>query len=291
MSSFFNSFRTVQYDGQIATRLLSRLNLSSVASDGMKVFYTYSLKDGERPDQVAASYYGNESLDWLVYLSNQVKDPYFEWLMDDETLNRKIVQKYGSIAKASTRILFWQDNSRNSESILTTSAYAALPAIAKKYWVPILDSNDAVAGYERKKVDHAVDTNVVVDAIFDTPTLPAVGERLTQNVMVMGVPTTASARVCAVESNGAGRAKATLNNVVGQFGAGQMTYGEDSGFEAVCVDKLVVAESFSAAEAAYWSPVSALSYEHTLNESRRQIYLISSVYADAIQSELRQALT
>lgn len=290
MSSFFNDFRSVQYDGQLATQLMARLKLQFGADD-TKAFYTYTVNDGVRPDQVAADYYGDAHLDWLVYMSNKIKDPYFEWIMDTDTLNRKIVQKYGSIERAATKILFWQVNSADSESVLSVAGYTALPAVAKKYWTPIFGATGAIAGYDRKDMTLATDTNKVVEVVMDTASQPVIGERLTQVVDVFGVTTVASARVCAVGANGLGRVKVTVNNVLGAFGTvGIDVDGEDSGVSAPCVESRTVAESFEPAEAAYWSPVSALTYETNLNEGRRQIYLISSAYADALQTELRQVL-
>ena len=39
----------------------------------------YAIKDGESPDTVAYNYYDDPSYAWLVLLSNNIIDPYFEW--------------------------------------------------------------------------------------------------------------------------------------------------------------------------------------------------------------------
>lgn len=72
------------------------------------VYYDYTIQESDRPDTIAFKYYGDSSLDWVIFLVNQVIDPLFEWPMGYEVLVKHIESKYGSVAAAMDRIVLRQ---------------------------------------------------------------------------------------------------------------------------------------------------------------------------------------
>lgn len=59
-------------------------------------FEKYTIIGDERPDNVAFKIYNDETLDWVVLLSNNILDVYSEWPMTQKTFDKVMLEKYGS---------------------------------------------------------------------------------------------------------------------------------------------------------------------------------------------------
>lgn len=59
-------------------------------------FEKYNIIGDERPDNVAFKYYGDETLDWLVLLSNNILNVQSEWPMPQQSFENYVLDKYGS---------------------------------------------------------------------------------------------------------------------------------------------------------------------------------------------------
>lgn len=108
MNKYFENFPKIKYpylghmvdsqyvsnvevvDMTVRFRLVERL-LQSPTS-----YYEYRWKDGERPDQVAAQYYEDANLSWLVMLSANIFDWVYDLPMPDGVFYSYLKDKYGS---------------------------------------------------------------------------------------------------------------------------------------------------------------------------------------------------
>jgi hypothetical protein len=90
---------------------------------GQSIFYTYEVKDGEKPSMVAYNYYGSVDYTWLVMISNQMIDPYFDWILSDEEFQQFIISKYNSILAAQTLVVEYADNVSDERYSLDTFNY------------------------------------------------------------------------------------------------------------------------------------------------------------------------
>lgn len=103
---YFEPFRTINYDikknGNTVevTDLFLRYKVLDIFKNQYAVYYDYSIKEGERPDIIAAKYYEDPSLDWIIFLVNNIVDPQFDWPLDQNALTNYIKKKYGSVAAA-----------------------------------------------------------------------------------------------------------------------------------------------------------------------------------------------
>lgn len=106
MPFYFENFPQVSYDLDKSgnplsvTNLFLRYKIIDAFKKQKAVYYDYSVKDGERPDVIAAKYYEDASLDWVVLLTNNIVDPQFDWPLDNKAFTNYLVKKYGSIASA-----------------------------------------------------------------------------------------------------------------------------------------------------------------------------------------------
>jgi len=110
MAYYFNSFPLIEYDvkknnkTELLTNIMSRFKIVEAFQRQEAIYYNYSVKEGERADTIAFKYYGDASLDWIIYLVNDIVDPEFEWPLSNNALNNFIIKKYGSITAANEQI-------------------------------------------------------------------------------------------------------------------------------------------------------------------------------------------
>ena len=103
MAFYFRPHPTIQYriPGTkrtiAATDITRRFSLANFVRNANVNFEEYYVQDGERPDTVAYDYYDDQTLDWLVLLSNEIHDPYYEWPLSYEQFNTYMTQKYGDL--------------------------------------------------------------------------------------------------------------------------------------------------------------------------------------------------
>lgn len=102
---YFSTFPLTTYSVNntapvVAIDITKRFTLRQLIKDTAAVYYTYHVQDGERPDVIADRFYKDSRLDWLVLMVNEIQDPQFKWVMDYNTLNQYIIQKYGSVSNA-----------------------------------------------------------------------------------------------------------------------------------------------------------------------------------------------
>lgn len=91
---YFQDFPVIQYEGRKVRDITRRSTFLKVVSNNPYLYYSYTVTDGERAEDVALSYYGSVDYIWLVYMANNIIDPYYEWPMDAQTFNDYLVAKY-----------------------------------------------------------------------------------------------------------------------------------------------------------------------------------------------------
>lgn len=118
-TKYFENFPIVDYDGK-KVRDITRRNtfVKSVATNPM-LFLPYTVKQNERAEDVAEFYYGSVDYVWLVYMANQIVDPYYEWPMDEETFNKYIIAKYEEVSgQSGDDVVDWSKEEGNDENIV-----------------------------------------------------------------------------------------------------------------------------------------------------------------------------
>lgn len=107
---YFSQHPTVNYDlfrdGRTnrVTNITSRISLSHLTAGLGLIYFDYLVKENERPDIIAYKYYSDERYDWVVYLANQIHDPYFQWVMSAPVFNTFILDTYESLSYAQQTI-------------------------------------------------------------------------------------------------------------------------------------------------------------------------------------------
>tara|TARA_B100000427_G_C15485000_1_gene584852 strand:+ start:683 stop:1342 length:660 start_codon:yes stop_codon:yes gene_type:complete len=106
MSNYFKQLPNFDYVSRINERKSNRDYLEvknlfrrpvireDIFSDFMS-FTKYKIEGDERPDQVAYNVYGDEDLDWVVLLANNIINVRDEWPMSQGDFNNYLSEKYG----------------------------------------------------------------------------------------------------------------------------------------------------------------------------------------------------
>jgi hypothetical protein len=66
----------------------------------LQFFEKYSIIGDERPDNVAYKFYDEETLDWVVLLSNNILNIQSEWPMTQRTFEQVMLERYGTMEAA-----------------------------------------------------------------------------------------------------------------------------------------------------------------------------------------------
>jgi hypothetical protein len=121
MSKYFTNFPVTQYDGKTVTDITRR---SKIIDDLLKdpyIFLPYTVREGEKPEDIAQNYYGSVDDTWLVMLSNDITDPYTQWTMDEAQFNQYFINKYADISRVTSGaydVISWGQDTTQTDNIV-----------------------------------------------------------------------------------------------------------------------------------------------------------------------------
>ena len=276
--NYFDKLPTITYNDNLVKNLLARARLSDSVRKQKTAFYPYTMDAADRIDNLSNLYYDNPGYSWLIWLTNNTVDPYFDLPLSEEDLFSHIVAKYGSFELAQRKIKLFRTNwYDNTDQELTVAQFDALASSYKKYYEPVLDNVLNVAKYVRKRRDETVATNKIVSATISSVTGQfKVGEEIRVNGTNYAFCTYVSAT------------SLTLQHVVGTL-SGTIT-GQESGATAIIGTVTTLKETLAAQDNSFWSPVTFLEYEQELNEAKKLIKLLDVRFASQADSDLRRIM-
>ena len=279
MSGYFSFFPSMLYANTAASNLIAKVKFDAAVFNRSATYYPYTVVNNERADQIAESYYGDASYDWIIYLGNNIIDPANEWPKSENNFNDFLTLKYGSVANTIQQTLFYQVSYDLDDRVISTSTYAALSAGQKKYWSPILNNQNQVINYQRKQIDTIVETNQVV-MLTGTFGGISLSDIVKQSATVYG--TVAFANSSTV----------MLKHVAGTWANATPVYFKLSGAlaNASITATSITDQTIPLDEISYWSPVSVYENESLINENRKHIRLLNSAYVNFVERDMKDLL-
>ena len=109
-SSYFGNFPQTLFFNNMAVNITLRAAFIESLKTQSVAFYPFVIRQDERPDSLAYDYYDSPEYDWLIFLANDIIDPYTQWPKGLQDLEDFIIKKYGSIEEAQSTILFYRKN-------------------------------------------------------------------------------------------------------------------------------------------------------------------------------------
>lgn len=103
--TFFIKFPALIYDldfpsgkkvsnPRIVTNIFKRIAIKKNLQDVSTIFTKYTVKDEDTAEIIAHKLYGSAGLHWLVYLPNEIINPFFDWPLSERKLVPFIDKKY-----------------------------------------------------------------------------------------------------------------------------------------------------------------------------------------------------
>lgn len=81
---------------KVAKNIFRRFKINDSAVDTAMYFRKLTVTDADRPDVISQKVYGTSDYDWVILMSNNVINPYFDWPMSQPVLDDYINQKYAA---------------------------------------------------------------------------------------------------------------------------------------------------------------------------------------------------
>lgn len=109
-TNYFQGFDKIIFNSYIITNLLNRAKIKNIeVVIGSKIYDSYIISDGEKPETIAEKYYGSTSYFWIVLFANNIKNIYEEWPKSQEVFDKYVIEKYKSVEYAKTNIHHFED--------------------------------------------------------------------------------------------------------------------------------------------------------------------------------------
>ena len=107
MASYFRNIPDFEYvsrnadtknisEYQKVKNLFKRGKLKNDIFNDLTYFTKYKIVGDDRPDNVAFNVYNDETLDWVILLSNNITNIQTEWPLDHQSYYNFLIDKYGS---------------------------------------------------------------------------------------------------------------------------------------------------------------------------------------------------
>jgi len=99
---YFSRFPMMTYDiagdknYKLLPDILRRVKLRSGLRSGAFMFDKYDVKDGERPEDVAFKWFGDAEYHWVILMTNNITDRYYQWPLSQPQFHEHLTDKYGA---------------------------------------------------------------------------------------------------------------------------------------------------------------------------------------------------
>jgi hypothetical protein len=294
---YFQKFPQINYNGANCVDITRRVSLATTDLTNLPtVFYAYDVPEGQRPDLTAYGYYEDSYMDWLIYMTNGIIDPMYDWYLTEFDFQSFMKDKYaedGGVDIQQQRTKFYTNNWSNDDGTISPSFYAnTIPEGAKKYYQAVFGQKGQVIKYARLEADWVADTNMIVA------------------VQVANAAAYTNSDLCFMYSNGeqVGRCEIEqiyeanntlfIRHVEANTEANILTTDTDwldglylagwfSEANQVIESNELIIEIIPLEEFSFWAPVSVYDWEKQKNSSKKSIYLLDPNYAVQAAEQLR----
>lgn len=262
MSNYFKLFPTITYNNRLVTDITRRARIIDQLSTDPYSILPYVVKEGERPEDVAYYYYGDQNKVWMVYLANNIVDPYVQWPLDDQNLYYTLLKKYDISGLTFT-----------NADVDVTANTIRVPGHTLKTTDPIIYSNGL-------NIPSPLSSGVTYYVIFvDEDTI----------------------KLASSATNASNGTEINITTIgAGSFRRNMDVFLNSTNITSNIVHVVNVNDSslkitydtykYGDITLADWSPVRVYDYEVQENENKRHIFLINRNYAAQLQKDLQKVI-
>jgi hypothetical protein len=89
----------------LLTNLMARVQIIPSLLRNPLLFYSYDLKESDRPDIIAHKYYDDSNKYWMVLYANEIIDPLYDWPLTSQQFDAYLKNKYSAAAGGDAFVL------------------------------------------------------------------------------------------------------------------------------------------------------------------------------------------
>jgi len=95
-SQFEQGYYDLKGDGneKLVTDLMTRVKVRAKIIDEASLYDKYDVPSGERPEDTAFKHFGSAQYHWVILMTNNITDAFYEWPMSEQTFETFLIDKY-----------------------------------------------------------------------------------------------------------------------------------------------------------------------------------------------------
>ena len=148
---YFNSFPLVvasdyKNNAILLTNLMARVDIIPSLLKNPLLFYSYDLKESDRPDIIAHKYYDDSDKYWMVLYANEIMDPLYDWPLTSQQFDAYLKNKYSVAAGGDAFVLTYTTSTvQEYRKIITTYDSTSLETTTKTVVIDLTTYNSITA--------------------------------------------------------------------------------------------------------------------------------------------------
>lgn len=116
---YFENFPVIEYQGRNVRDITRRNRFLREVSSNPLLFLPYTIKEGQRAQDIAYKYYGSTDYTWLVYLANNIVDPYHQWPLSEDDFHKYLINKYEQESqRTGYEVVDWTQSEATEDNIV-----------------------------------------------------------------------------------------------------------------------------------------------------------------------------
>lgn len=164
--NYFKNFPVVQYNEHALRNIILKAKIGKDLIQAYDSYYPYTIKIGETPTSLAFDYYGSVEYVWLIFLVNDIVDPYYDWPMDGDVFDAYITSKYGSVANSMNLAdgAYYRNN--DYSYWMTKTTYENISDTERTGWTVVSNYDYELYKNEEKRKIKLLDRAIAPDVSF-----------------------------------------------------------------------------------------------------------------------------
>jgi hypothetical protein len=131
----------------LLTNLMARVQIIPSLLRNPLLFYSYDLKESDRPDIIANKYYDDSNKYWMVLFANEIMDPLYDWPLTSQQFDAYLKNKYSQAAGGDAFVLTYTTSTvQEYRKTITTYDSTSLETTTKTVVVDLTTYNSITTG-------------------------------------------------------------------------------------------------------------------------------------------------
>jgi hypothetical protein len=131
----------------LLTNLMARVQIIPSLLRNPLLFYSYDLKESDRPDIIAHKYYDDSNKYWMVLYANKIMDSLYDWPLTSQQFDAYLKNKYSAAAGGDAFVLTYTTSTvQEYRKTITTYDSTSLQTTTKTVVVDLTTYNSITTG-------------------------------------------------------------------------------------------------------------------------------------------------